>query len=203
LKTDYNKEEIIKHVAYLLQEIPTSMEIVKDDSKKGQRFLYLARHMVEKAIKKDALLVSDNGRGIAIFFKMDGKGDGFWTELINDLKLALNVTGIKKGLKALKSQKFVRKQRPNNGEYLYCWFWGILPDARGNTDDKTPYKMKDEMYRIAKELQLPIYAETRIRKVSIAYRRYGFKLIKEWKHPSGDIMYFLKYTPPAKDSNQV
>lgn len=201
MKKDFDKEEVIKHVATLLQEIPTSMEIVKDDSKKEQRFLYLAKHMVEKAIKKDALLVSDDGRGIAIFFRMDGKSEGFWTELISDLKLAINVTGITKGLKALKSQKFVRQQRPNDGEFLYCWFWGILPDARGNTSDKTPYKMKDEMFRISKALQLPIYAETRIRKVNIAYKRYGFELLKEWKHPSGDKMYFLKYTPPQLDSN--
>ena len=200
MKKDFNKDEVIQHVATLLQEIPTSLEVVKNDSKKEQRFLYLAKHMVNKAIQKDALMVSDNGRGIAIFFKMDGKSEGFWTELMSDLKLALNVTGIKKGLKALQSQKFVRQQRPNDGEFLYCWFWGILPDARGNTSDKTPYKMKDEMFRISKELQLPIYAETRIRKVSIAYRRYGFKLLKEWKHPSGDLMYFLKYTPPALDS---
>lgn len=200
MKKNFDKDEIIQHVATLLQEIPTSLEIVKNDSKKEQRFHYLAKHMVEKAIQKDALMVSDDGRGIAIFFKMDGKSEGFWTELMSDLKLALNVTGIKKGLKALQSQKFVRQQRPNDGEFLYCWFWGILPDARGNTSDKTPYKMKDEMFRISKELQLPIYAETRIRKVSIAYRRYGFKLLKEWKHPSGDLMYFLKYTPPALDS---
>lgn len=200
MKKDFDKYEIIQHVATLLQEIPTSLEIVKNDSKKEQRFHYLAKHMVEKAIQKDALMVSDDGRGIAIFFKMDGKSEGIWTELMSDLKLALNVTGIKKGLKALQSQKFVRQQRPNDGEFLYCWFWGILPDARGNTSDKTPYKMKDEMFRISKELQLPIYAETRIRKVSIAYRRYGFKLLKEWKHPSGDLMYFLKYTPPALDS---
>jgi hypothetical protein len=100
----------------------------------------------------------------------------------------------------LKSQKFVRQQRPTEGEFLYCWFWGILPDARGNSSDKTPYKMKDEMYRISKSLQLPIYAETRVRKVSIAYRRYGFQMVKEWKHPSGDIMYFLKYTPPTLDN---
>lgn len=200
MKKNFDKDEIIQHVATLLQEIPTSLEIVKNDSKKEQRFHYLAKHMVEKAIQKDALMVSDDGRGIAIFFKMDGKSEGFWTELMSDLKLALNVTGIKKGLKALQSQKFVRQQRPNDGEFLYCWFWGILPDARGNTSDKTPYKMKDEMFRISKELQLPIYAETRIRKVSIAYRRYGFKLLKEWKHPSGDLMYFLKYTPPELDS---
>jgi len=200
LKQDFDKDEIIGHVAILLEEIPTSLEIVKDDSKKKERFRYLAKHMVEKAINKDALLVSDNGRGIAIFFKMNGKSDGFWAELVSDLKLAINVTGLTKGLKALKSQKFVRQQRPTEGEFLYCWFWGILPDARGNSSDKTPYKMKDEMYRISKSLQLPIYAETRVRKVSIAYRRYGFEMVKEWEHPSGDTMYFLKYVPPTLDN---
>lgn len=190
-----NKERIISNVAKLLQEIPTSMEIVKDDHKKEERFQYLARHMVEKAIKRDALLTCDDDSGIAIFFKEDGTSEGFWYEMINDIKLALNVTGIKKGLKALKNQKFIRKQRPNKGAYLYCWFWGVLQDSRGLTDKKTPYKMKDQMFEIAKKEQLPIYAETRLRRVSVAYRRYGFELLKEWEHPSGDTMYFLKYDP--------
>ncbi|MGO2103227.1 MAG: hypothetical protein ACTH3E_09305 [Psychroflexus halocasei] len=190
-----NKERIISNVAKLLQEIPTSMDIVKDDHKKEQRFQYLARHMVEKAIKRDALLTCDDDSGIAIFFKEDGTSEGFWYEMINDIKLALNVTGIKKGLKALKNQKFIRKQRPNEGAYLYCWFWGVLQDSRGLTDKKTPYKMKDQMFDIAKKEQLPIYAETRLRRVSVAYRRYGFELLKEWEHPSGDTMYFLKYDP--------
>ncbi len=190
-----NKDRIIKNVATLLKEIPTSMEVVKDDHKKDERFNYLAKHMVEKAIKRDALITCDDDSGIAIFFEENGHTEGFWSELLGDLRLALNVTGLKKGLKALKTQKFVKQQRPNSGSYLYCWFWGILEDARGVTDKKTAYKMKDIMFSIAKEKQLPIYAETRIRRVSIAYRRYGFKLLKEWPHPSGDTMYFMKYTP--------
>ncbi|MDN6279628.1 MAG: hypothetical protein L0J45_01345 [Psychroflexus sp.] len=190
-----NKERIISNVAKLLQEIPTSMDIVKDDQKKDKRFQYLAKHMVEKAIKRDALLTSDDDQGIAIFFKEDGSSEGFWDEILTDLQLALKVTGIKKGLKALKNQKFIRKQRPNKGSYLYCWFWGILPDARGLTDKKTAYKMKDQMFAISKKEQLPIYAETRIRRVCVAYRRYGFELLNEWEHPSGDTMYFLKYEP--------
>ncbi len=190
-----NKERVISNVATLLKEIPTSMEVVKDDAKKDERFNYLAKHMVEKAIKRDALITCDDDQGIAIFFEEDGTSGGFFNELISDLKLAINVTGIKKGLNALKSQQFVRKQRPNTGKYLYCWFWGILEDARGVTDKKTAYKMKNIMFDMAKEKQLPIYAETRIKRVSIAYRRYGFEVLKKWPHPSGDTMYFLKYDP--------
>lgn len=193
-----NKQEIIKNVSTLLQEIPTSMEIVKDDSKREKRFNYLATYMVEKAIEKDALIVSPDEKGIAILFRTNSKDKNFWKDTILDLKLAINVTGIKKGLKAMKIQSYVKSQRPKEGDYLYCWFWGILSDARGSDDAKTAYDMKNKFYAIAKDLQLPIYAETRLRRISLAYQRYGFELFNEWDHPSGDKMYFLRYFPPPK-----
>lgn len=193
------KQEIIEHVSTLLQEIPTSMELVKDDHKKEKRFRYLAKYMVEKAIEKDALIISENERGIAMLFRTNSKDGNLWKDTIQDLKLAINVTGIKKGLKAMKTQKYVKDQRPKDGDYLYCWFWGILPDSRGSDDSKTAYEMKNKFYAIAKDLQLPIYAESRIRRISLAYRRYGFKLFHEWDHPGGGKMYFLKYTPPPRD----
>lgn len=173
------------------------MDIVKDDHKREKRFRYLAKFMVEKAIEKDALIVSENGRGIAILFRTNSKDKNFWKDLRQDLKLAINVTGIKKGLNAMKNQKYVKDQRPAEGDYLYCWFWGILPDSRGSDDSKTAYEMKNKFYAIAEELKLPIYAESRNRRISLAYRRYGFELFHEWQHPSGDTMYFLKYTPKS------
>lgn len=194
-----DKQQIINNVSTLLQEIPTSMEIVKDDSKKDKRFRYLATYMVEKAIDKDALITSPDGKGIAILFRTNSKDKNFWKDLVMDLKLAWNVTGIKKGLKAMKVQEYVKAQRPKEGDYLYCWFWGILSDARGSDDAKTAYDMKNKFYAIAQDLQLPIYAETRIRRISLAYRRYGFELFNEWDHPSGDKMYFLRYSPPPKE----
>ena len=195
-----DKQQIIENVSILLQEIPTSMEIVKDDHKKEKRFRYLAKYMVEKAIEKDALIVSEDGKGIAILFRTNSKDKSFFKDTIQDIKLALNVTGIKKGLNAMKTQGYVKSQRPKEGDYLYCWFWGILSDARGSDDSKTAYNMKNKFYEIAQDLQLPIYAETRIRRISLAYRRYGFELFNEWDHPSGDKMYFLRYFPPPKES---
>lgn len=190
-----NKEQIIKNVASLLQEVPSSMEIVKDDDLKEKRFYILAKHMVDKALRHNALLVTDDLNGIAILFDSEKMKDPIFKELKSDLHLALNVTGIKKGITALKHQKHIKNQRPKNEHHLYCWFWGIMPEARGSDNNKTPYVMKDWMFAIAKEKQLPIYAETRLKRVNVAYRRYGFKLINEWVHPSGDTMYFLRYDP--------
>ena len=190
-----NKERVIKNVASLLQEVPSSMELVKDDAKKEGRFYLLAKHMIDKAVRHNALLVTDDHNGIAILFDSKEMKEPFFKEFRDDLRLALQVTGISKGLTALKHQMYVKKQRPKDEHHLYCWFWGIMPEARGSDNNKTPYVMKDRMFAIAREKDLPIYAETRIRRVNIAYRRYGFELMNEWKHPSGDIMYFLRYKP--------
>ena len=191
-----DKEETIEKVAFLLKEIPASMEIVKKDHKSDQRFHYLATYMVEKAIKKDALIISENGKGIAILFKTSKKDDNFWKDIPTQLGLLMHVTGFKKALNILKSQKHIKQQRPQEGEYLYCWFWGILPDARG-ADTQVGKDMKDEFYRRAQEYKLPLYAETRMRQNALVYQRFGFELFNKWAHPSGDTMYFLRYIPPA------
>lgn len=190
------REEIINNVATLLKEIPSSMEVVKNDSKSDERFHYLATHMVDKALKKDALIISKNQKGFAILFKTSKKEENFWKELPEELGLVWNVTGIKNALKILKTQKFIKSQRPQEGEYLYCWFWGILEDSRG-ADKQVGKEMKDEFYRQANLYNIPLYAETRMRQNALVYQRFGFELFNEWQHPSGDTMYFLRYIPTA------
>ena len=59
-------------------------------------------------------------------------------------------------------------------------------------------QMKNEFYRRAKLYNLPLYAETRMRKNAIVYQKFGFQLFNKWEHPSGDTMYFLKYIPEEK-----
>ncbi|MBI6115810.1 hypothetical protein [Salegentibacter maritimus] len=192
------KEEIITKVTQLLKEIPSSMDIVKKGGDRHKRFEYLATHMVEKAIEKDALIISKNRMGIAILFKTSKNDDNFLKDIWTQIKLVLNVTGVKNAYRIVKNQNYIKKQRPQKGEYLYCWFWGILAESRG-ADTQVGKEMKDEFYRQAKEYQIPLYAETRMRKNALVYQRFGFELFHEWEHPSGDTMYFLRYTPPAKD----
>jgi len=191
------KAEIITKVTSLLKEIPSSMDIVKKGGNRHKRFEYLATHMVEKAIEKDALIISENRMGIAILFKTSKKDDNFLKDIWSQIGLVLNVTGIKNAYRIVKNQNYIKKQRPQTGEYLYCWFWGILAESRG-ADTQVGKEMKDEFYRQAIEYQIPLYAETRMRKNALVYQRFGFELFHEWQHPSGDTMYFLRYNPPPK-----
>lgn len=191
-----NKAQIIENVATTLKDTPSAQEIVKKGGNRDKRFHYLATHMVEKAIAKDALIVSENGAGTAILFKTNAKEENFWKDLPKELALVRHVTGIKNALKILKKQKYIKAQRPLEGDYLYCWFWGILPDIRGFGDEtQTAKEMKDKMMDVADKLQLPLYAETRKRKVVIVYRRYGFDMFHEWVQPDGEKMWFLRYIP--------
>lgn len=201
--TEEKKQQVINKVAQILKETPSSMDAVKNDHKADQRYEYLARHMVEKAIEKDALILSENEEGIAILFRTSKEDSKISKDLWQQIGLVLNVTGIRKAWKILQTQKYVKNQRPQQGEYLYCWFWGITKDYRG-AETQVGREMKDEFFRIAHETGLTLYAETRGRTNSIVYQRVGFELFHKWEdHPSGETMYFLKYDPKKHPLRKV
>jgi len=194
--SDLDKAIIIQRVADILKETPSAQDIVKKGPKRNERFLYLARHMVEKAIAKDALITSHGGLGIAILFRTNAKDKNFWKEILDEIGLVRKVTGVKNALKILKNQKYIKKQRPKEGDYLYCWFWGIVKDDRG-PGTQIAASMKDELLRISEKEQLPIYAETRLKTNAVVYRRYKFELFHTWKQPDGATMWFLRYIPKS------
>ncbi len=191
-----NKELIIRRVANILKETPSAEDIVKKGGDRDRRFLYLARHMVEKAISKDALITAGDGMGIAILFEAGNEKDNFLKEFFQEVGLVLNVTGVKNALKVVKNQKYIQSQRPKDGKYLYAWFWGVVKDDRG-AGTHIAAEMKDEFLRISEEKKLPIYAETRLRKNAIVYQRYKFENFHTWDQPGGGTMWFLRYVPES------
>lgn len=187
------KKDIIDKVTAIIKEIPTSVDLVKKDHKQEQRFQYLARYIINKAIQQNALLVSADGNGFAILFRTSKKENNFWKNIWGELGLVWQVTGLKKAWSLLQTQRYIKSQRPDQGEYLYCWFWGVVK----GTPTSTARAMKDEFLRISQESQLPIYAETRMYKKALVYQRYGFEVFHQWERPDGETAYFLRYVPPV------
>ncbi|MGH1336256.1 MAG: hypothetical protein ACRBFS_09015 [Aureispira sp.] len=189
------KEAIIEKITGILKEIPTSIDLVKKGRKEHQRFQYLARYIINKALKKKALLISQDGNGFAVLFRMRPQENNFWKDIWGELGLVFRVTGLKKAQSLLQNQRYIKRQRPSQEEYLYCSFWGIVK----GTPTSTAREMKEEFLSLSKTTQLPIYAETRMRKNALVYQRYGFKVFHEWQRPDGETAYFLKYTPPVEE----
>jgi len=191
-----NKELIIRRVADILKETPSAEDIVKKGGNRDKRFLYLAEHMVNKAIEKDALILGKDALGIAIVFKTNAKDHNFWKDTIADIGLAFHVTGLKNALKILKNQRYIKQQRPKEGDYLYAWFWGIVKDDRG-PNTKIASEMKNRILEISEETGLPLYTETRLRTNVIVYARYHFENFHTWEQPDGNTMWFLRYIPKS------
>ncbi len=194
-----DKQRVIRCVADVLKETPSAQDIVKKGGNRDKRFVYLATHMVEKAIEKDALLTQEGesgGLGVAILLRTSAKEKNFWKELGENLNLVKNVTGVKNALKILKEQNYIAEQRPKKGEYLYAWFWGIDLEGRG-PDTHIASNMKNQMVKISEESKLTIYSETRLRTNAIVYQRYRFENFHTWKQPGGSTMWFLRYVPKS------
>lgn len=192
---------IISRVAEILKETPSAMEIVKKGPERDKRFEYLARYMVERGIEKDALVLEKKGMGIAILFKTNSKDKNFWKDIQQELGLVYHVTGFKNALKILKNQKYIQKQRPKEGDYYYCWFWGIVKGNRG-ADTSIGRNMKREFIRRCEEDGIPLYAETSTYTNVLVYRRFGFELFHTWERENDKKMWFLRYVPKSANTKQ-
>lgn len=191
-----DKDLIIRRVADILKETPSAQDIVKKGANRDKRFVYLATHMVKKALEKDALITANDNLGIAILFEENRSRKPTFKEIREQIGLVFHVTGLKNALKILKKQKYIKNQRPKTGTYLYAWFWGVAKDDRG-LGKQTSVAMKDEFLKISEEKKLPLYAETRIRKNAVVYQRYHFENFHTWKQPGGSTMWFLRYIPES------
>lgn len=188
-------EKTINIIAEAFKVIPAGNHLVKQDSKKDARYKKLGAYVYQNAVKKKGLYLSSNKEGVAVAYIIDPKNNKkTFSDFINDLKFAFEISGIKNALAISKRQNYIQQQRPKNDKYIYWEFSGVNPNYRGM--DKASFSMaelRDTVFNYAHDLQVPIFSETSIRKNMIVYRRYGFDIYHEWTMPDGSTMWFLKY----------
>jgi hypothetical protein len=78
-----------------------------------------------------------------------------------------------------------------SGDYLYFWFLGVLPGGEGAVFD-----LRDGIFKLARQQNLPIFLETAMERTRIAYERYGFESFHYWHDPAEKIRFwFMKWEP--------
>ena len=93
-------------------------------------------------------------------------------------------------IETLKRKDYLKKNR-YQGNHFYFWFFGV---EKGG--DKAGFELKDYLYQISAEKQLPIILETSIRRNKIVYQRYGFKIYHTWQDYSAEsALWFMIRSP--------
>ena len=90
----------------------------------------------------------------------------------------------------LRREQYIASQRPGYKDYIYVWVLGSVPDNRslnGLAD------IRDHLFGLSEQLQLPILIETTVDKVRKLYHYVGFEEYHKWEDTEAGIdVWFLE-----------
>lgn len=187
LKKDQSKA--VEILSRSFRSNPSVNAVIKNDSRANERIKALCQYSFKTALLRDGAYISSNEKGIALCYRYNYKKESF-ADYWNQFLLATKAIGFSRVLPILKREHYIKSKRPLNGNYLYFWFLGTLPDAQ---DGKAARELKDAILKKSTELHLPIYLETSVAKNKRVYERYGFEVYHTWTmDENGTVLYFMR-----------
>lgn len=167
---------------------PSVLQVIKRDHQQQRRIAELCHFCVSVAIQKEGAYISSNNKGVALLFKSWLKQKRIsW--LLGYLRLGQRCIGWTRAIPMIQRDKEVMKRR-FKPDHLYFWMLGIDEDSGGL---QTIIEIRDFAFNQSRQLQLPICAETSMKKTLSMYQRYGFKVYDEWDTgKDGVIIYFIR-----------
>ena len=175
------------------QDNPTLLRIVGTHKGSTRRMRILFRVSVADAMKINSVHITDNGHGIAVIYPIADKPGSLWSQL----KLVFSVSGLSRGIKALKREKLIKQIRPK-GDYLHFWILAVDPLVKGI---ETVQEMRDFAFNLSARTKQTIYAETPMKRTKMLYERYGFTTYDQWE--DGDYTVWFLKRPPFDDTSDT
>lgn len=180
------KQTAIRIIANTFQANPSVTAVIGEGGNRAKKIQRLANYAFIKAMNRKGAYLSSNEKGIALCFESTQKGGNF-NELLAEVHFALSLP-IKKIVQTLKRENYLKQHRIS-APHLYFWFLGV--EKGGN---QAVFELKEELFRQADALQLPIILETSVQRNKLAYERYGFEVYHEWKNDD-HTLWFMKREP--------
>lgn len=136
------------------------------------------------------IYLTPDEKGVALIF-LPYKKKTSLKSVWRDIVIALCVIGITRIMKVLRREQYINKIRPRDINYMYFWFFAVDPLYQGNGAAK---HIKDGIFKISDERNMPIYVETSGEKQKNVYRNYGFEIYHTWTQKDYTL-YFMKRQP--------
>ena len=175
------KDKVIDIISSTFETNPGVNWLIKKSGSHKKKIHRLASYAFYKSYLREGAYISSNEKGVALCYRFNCRVFSI-REVIYLLWFALFSINPRRIPKVLKRESYRRSKRPESGNYLYFWFLGVIPDGRGAV-----YELRDAIFELAKETNLPIYLET-------AMERYGFETYHYWEDPAENIKFwFMKW----------
>lgn len=190
--TKADKVKVVDIIAESFEHNPSVNWAIKQDKKRKSRLHVLAEYAFNTINRREGVYISSDEEGVILFYKENAYKEGF-ADYIDQAKMAINAVGLSRVPEILKNEAYKKKIRPQDGEFIYCWFYGVKVASRGHG---AAYEMKNFLAEQADKLQLPVYIETSVLKNTIAYKRWGYETYHEWDVEGKDkTLWFMRRLP--------
>jgi len=177
LASKEDKLDAVRIITNTFDQNPSVNIVIGSGGNRRKKIGRLGTYAFLKALNRKGAYLSSNRKGAALCFHSDAKGVNF-AEFWAELRFAL-VIPPKKVMQTLKRESYIKKHR-YQGKHLYFWFLGVEKDG-----GKAVFELKEHLFRLSEEQQLPILLETSVSRNKHVYERYGFEVYHTW-NDSGD-----------------
>ena len=185
-----DREKVVKIISITFETNPGVNWLIKKSGNHSKQVRRLATYAFFKAYLRDGAFLSANEKGAALCYPFNRRVFSI-RELLYQLKFALFSLNMWRIPRVLKRESYRKKQRPASGDYLYFWFLGVLPGGEGAV-----FELRDGIFQLARQENLPIYLETAMERTKTVYERYGFKTFHYWEDKAENIQFwFMKWEP--------
>lgn len=153
---------------------------------------FLSIFLLEASVNNGAYLTSDNN-GVVLFFQMQKQKSSLLLT-IKKIYVLLFITGLYRGIKALKYKKIVSEIRPKNG-----WLGWLVATDNSVKGNAAAYEIKNFMFEKSDDSEETIFVETTVPRVRVLYKVAGYTEYAHLKHPYNNTdVWFMKREPKTK-----
>lgn len=161
-----------------------------------QRIKRMALYAHDFTSKRNGIFFTSDKSTVLMYYKKSQEKKDF-QDMLNYYGMFFRCIKLNKAWSTYKRESYIRKQRPNINDYIYVWVLAGLSGGRGL---KPLAEIRDHLFGLSRETQLPLVIETVMPKVLKLYKYVGFKQYYVWHNElQGFKMWFLKREPDSKN----
>ena len=165
------------HICYLLGK-----------SRLRQKIAIMTSHVIDIALKRQGLYLSNDGEGVLIVFEA-AKLPLSFTEKCAQYWMVLRCFNLRNIFAIARTEKKVKALRHVQPGDLYVWFYAVSDKGLGG---KTARELLQNLFDLALEKNAAILAETSIARNMLVYKRYGFETYHQQQFESFPVFYMRR-----------
>jgi hypothetical protein len=154
----------------------------------------MTSHVIDIAMKRQGLYLSEDGEGVLIAFEAD-KLPLTFTEKCAQYLMVLRCFNLSNLFAIARTEKKVKALRQVQSGDLYVWFYAVSDKGLGG---KTARELLQDLFDLAQAKNAAILAETSIARNMVIYKRYGFETYNQQQFESFPVFY-MRRPPVQKD----